>query len=310
MISVSVDGLLLPGNLPSHLYPLTSPQTIVNTLHKNLSIPVTAKFRVFPTVEKTVEYAKMLERAGAQILTCHGRLREQRGHNTVSTIHDSAAVGFNSLPQGLADWDKIKAVKEAVSVPVFANGNVLYHSDINRCLEATGADAVMSAEGNLYNPTLFAPNRPGLAAYDSGLHLPHADLALEYLRIVKELKTKTSPSAVKGHLFKLMRPGLARELDLRDRLGRIKGDDPVDEYLKVVEEMKKRMDVRGSKKLNCGLSLIDALLQRDIKEAEGVPVERLVTADPTLGIKALPHWLAQPYWRSLTHPARKWGLPS
>lgn len=58
----------------------------VNTLHVNLSIPVTAKFRVFPTVERTVEYAKMLERAGAQILTCHGRLREQRGHNTVSPL--------------------------------------------------------------------------------------------------------------------------------------------------------------------------------------------------------------------------------
>lgn len=57
--------------------------TEVNTLHTNLSIPVTAKFRVFPSLEKTVEYAKMLERAGAQILTCHGRTREQRGHNTV-----------------------------------------------------------------------------------------------------------------------------------------------------------------------------------------------------------------------------------
>jgi tRNA-dihydrouridine synthase 1 len=108
----------------------------------------------------------------------------------------------------------------------------------------------MSAEGNLYNPTLFAPTQPGLAAYDSGLHLPHADLALEYLHIVEELKTKTSLSAVKGHLFKLMRPGLARELDLRDRLGKIKGGNPVDDYLEVVQEMKKRMDVRGSKK-NC-----------------------------------------------------------
>jgi len=153
------------------------------------------------------------------------------------------SLPFNP-PQGLADWDKIKAVKEAVSVPVFANGNILYHSDIDRCLKATGADAVMSAEGSLYNPTLFAPSPPDLTAYDSGLHLPHADLALEYLRIVKGLKTKTSLSAIKGHLFKLMRPGLARELDLRDRLGKIKGDDPVDEYLEVVEEMKRRMDVR------------------------------------------------------------------
>ena len=57
--------------------------SIVNNLHQNLSVPVTAKFRVFPTVEKTVAYAKMLESAGAQILTCHGRIREQRGQNSV-----------------------------------------------------------------------------------------------------------------------------------------------------------------------------------------------------------------------------------
>lgn len=240
----------LAPHLTSLVPSLRSWQITVNTLHKNLSIPVTAKFRVFPTVEKTVEYARMLERAGAQILTCHGRIREQRGHNTVSLSGNSGplAIEFTFPSQGLADWDKIKAVKEAVSVPVFANGNVLYHSDIDRCLEATGADAVMSAEGNLYNPTLFAPNPPGLLAYDSGLHLPHADLALEYLRIVKGLKTKTSLSAVKGHLFKLMRPGLIREIDLRDRLGKIKGDDSVGEYLEIAEEMKRRMDVRGYEK--------------------------------------------------------------
>jgi tRNA-dihydrouridine synthase 1 len=56
----------------------------VNTLHTNLSIPVTAKFRIFPEVEKTIAYAQMMERAGASILTCHGRTREMKGQITVS----------------------------------------------------------------------------------------------------------------------------------------------------------------------------------------------------------------------------------
>ncbi|KAF9225120.1 Dus-domain-containing protein [Gyrodon lividus] len=241
---------------------------LINTLHQNLKVPVTAKFRVFQTVEKTVEYARMLERAGAQILTCHGRLREQRGQNT-----------------GLADWDKIRAVKAAVTVPVFANGNILYHSDIERCLAATGADAVMSAEGQLYNPTLFAPAVPGAVAFDSGLHLPHADLAIEYLKIVQGLKTKTSLSAVKGHLFKLMRPALSKETDLRDQLSRIRGPQTVERYIEVAEEMKRRMD-------------------RDAKDAEGRSVEELVIVEATTGLKILPHWLAQPYFPPQSAPKR------
>jgi tRNA-dihydrouridine synthase 1 len=81
------------------LYPLTERTqrwilSSVNTLHVNLSIPVTAKFRVFPSLEQTVEYAKMLERAGAQILTCHGRTREQRGQNTVCRRFNLSSRGI------------------------------------------------------------------------------------------------------------------------------------------------------------------------------------------------------------------------
>ncbi|KAF8336539.1 uncharacterized protein EI90DRAFT_3169608 [Cantharellus anzutake] len=167
---------------------------LINTLHLNLEVPVTAKF-------VTVEYAKMLESAGAQVLTCHGRIREQRGQNC-----------------GLADWSKIRAVKEAVSVPVVANGNILYHEDIHRCLEETGADGVMSAEGNLYNPGIFDERDP---------NPPHADLALEYLDIVHSLNTVTSPGAIRSHLFKLLRPSLSleRNRDLRDHLGKIHADE-------------------------------------------------------------------------------------
>ena len=177
----------------------------------------------------------MLESAGAQILTCHGRIREQRGQHS-----------------GLADWSKIRAVKEAVSVPVFANGNILYHSDIERCLRETGADAVMSAEGQLYNPALFARAREHEEAdgkgktmsFDEGLHLPHADLALEYLDIVQDLETRTALSAVKGHLFKIMRPALAREPDLREKLSKISGPDGIVRYVEVAREMQSRMEVR------------------------------------------------------------------
>lgn len=60
----------------------------------------------------------------------------------------------------------------------------------------------MSAEGQLYNAALFTPVSPTLPAFDTGLHIPSAELALEYLTIVKDLKMKTPLSVVKGHLFK------------------------------------------------------------------------------------------------------------
>ncbi|KAI0370136.1 Dus-domain-containing protein [Pilatotrama ljubarskyi] len=267
---------------------------MINTLHKNLKIPVTAKFRVFPTVEKTVEYAKMLERAGAQILTCHGRTREQRGHRS-----------------GLADWEKIRAVKEAVSVPVIANGNILFYGDIERCLAATGADAVMSAEGNLYNPAIFmpapspspststTPSEPSssstaspsgpAAMYLTGYHPRNTSLALEYLSIVKSQKTLTTPSAVKGHLFKLLRPALAKYPDLRERLGRVRveraerdkdGGAAWDRYEEVIRELDSRLDV-------------------DIAAAKGKSLEELSPIDEATGFPVLPHWLAQPYIRPL-----------
>jgi tRNA-dihydrouridine synthase 1 len=81
----------------------------------------------------------------------------------------------------------------------------------------------MSAEGQLYNAALFAPVSPTLPAFDTGFHIPSADLAPEYLTIVKDLKTKTPLSVVKGHLFKLMRPALGREKDLIEKLAKEMG---------------------------------------------------------------------------------------
>ncbi|KAK3634303.1 tRNA dihydrouridine synthase [Elasticomyces elasticus] len=118
---------------------------LIRNLHDNLEIPVTAKMRVLDTRERTLEYAKMILDAGASIITVHGRLREQKGHYT-----------------GLADWSILRYLREQLppETVMFANGNILQYGDIKDCLDATGADGVMSAEGNLYDPSIFAAPPP------------------------------------------------------------------------------------------------------------------------------------------------------
>lgn len=121
--------------------------TMVKTLHENLPVPVTAKIRILETKEATLAYARNVLSAGASILTVHGRRREQKGHLT-----------------GVADWEYIRHLRDNLppETVIFANGNILQHGDLQRCLDATGADGVMAAEGNLSDPALFAtPPPPG-----------------------------------------------------------------------------------------------------------------------------------------------------
>lgn len=126
---------------------------LISTLHENLDIPVTAKIRILDTPEASLMYAKKVIAAGASILTIHGRRREQKGHMT-----------------GIANWEMLKYLRDNLpkETVLFANGNILQQKDVDRCLEATGFDGIMSAEGLLSDPALFVapPTEEEQAAAD------------------------------------------------------------------------------------------------------------------------------------------------
>ncbi|MCL2367889.1 MAG: tRNA dihydrouridine synthase DusB [Oscillospiraceae bacterium] len=111
---------------------------IIETVRRNVKTPVTVKFRKGwdGGNVNAVEFAQMAEAAGAAVLTVHGRTRVQ-------------------MYAGRADWDIIRQVKEAVKVPVIANGDVFEPKDAPRILEWTGADMAMIARGSFGDPWLF-----------------------------------------------------------------------------------------------------------------------------------------------------------
>ena len=67
-------------------------ERIVRTCAQGLSVPVTVKIRVFPEVDRTVAYARMLEAAGASLIAVHGRLRDQRKSNGPDANWDAIRV--------------------------------------------------------------------------------------------------------------------------------------------------------------------------------------------------------------------------
>lgn len=159
---------------------------LLSGLVRELTIPVTAKIRKLPREEDTLALVRAIEDCGVSMITVHGRLATQNKQFT-----------------GQVDWDIIRKIKQTVRIPVVANGGISCRDDALRCLEYTGADAVMSSEGLLQNPKLFSV--AGDEAFKNDFCRSQLTSAMEYVALT-QLYPLPRPleTVVRGHLFKML----------------------------------------------------------------------------------------------------------
>lgn len=181
---------------------------IVSACSKNIKVPLFCKIRVFQSIEKTVEYARIFERAGASLLAVHGRTREQKGENT-----------------GLASWEHIRAVKEALDIPVIANGNMIYNQDVKRCYEFTGCDGVMIAEPHLFNPAIFESKESS-----------SVEIFEEFLEIAKKGLFEGGP--FKSHCFKIFQGIFNKIPEMRGDLDRCRKIEDYSGFYSKIQQLK------------------------------------------------------------------------
>jgi len=112
---------------------------IIKTLKDNINLPISVKFRLGYTMDELnfAGFGVEMQKAGADFITIHGRTRSQ-------------------MYSGKADWELIKKLKQAVDIPVFANGDVNSIESAVECLEKSQADGIAIGRGILGDVTLIS----------------------------------------------------------------------------------------------------------------------------------------------------------
>ena len=193
------------------LLDINKAEKVIEAVVKNTTKPVTLKIREGWDHNNivAVEFAQMAENKGISAITVHGRTR----------------TDFYS---GKADLEIIKKVKEAVKIPVIANGDVVDEESALQMFEITGADGIMIGRGTFGNPWLFKKIAHFL---QTGEKLPDVSLEerLEVLKYHVKLELENKPEIVA--IRELRKPiswytkGLKDSSEFRDKINKIENID-------------------------------------------------------------------------------------
>ena len=140
-------------------------EEIVKACVKAVDVPVTVKCRLGwdKGSINVLDFTKRMEQAGASMVAVHGRTRAM-------------------LYTGVADWDYIRKVKEQLSIPVIANGDIVDAASARRCLKWTGADGLMIGRATFGDPWIFAE----VAAEMAGKEIPERPCLADRIAVAVE----------------------------------------------------------------------------------------------------------------------------
>lgn len=206
-INKNGDGAALMRNIKAA-------RDIIRAVRGATQKPVTVKMRLGWDRDVSLDFALMAEDAGADAICIHGRTREQQY-------------------SGSADMEPLYRVKQAIKIPLIANGDIKGPSDAEKALALTGADAVMIGRAALGNPWVFAAMLSGRdedvsADRKIGMALRHLD---ETLGIMPE---KIAVREMRKHIAWYIK-GLPGSAAVRNRINGITGAEELKDALRAYE---------------------------------------------------------------------------
>ena len=179
---------------------------IVRSVVQAVDVPVTVKTRIGWTDQEItiLEFAQRMQDAGAQMITVHGRTRSQ---------------GYN----GNAKWEWIAKVKQILTIPVIANGDIFSVAAAVQCLEQTGADGVMCSRGTMGYPFLVGEVDHFLKTGEekpTPTPIERLQCAREHLQMLYDYKGDRGVRQARKHMTWYAK-GFMGAADLRGQLSRI-----------------------------------------------------------------------------------------